>query len=90
MINADLFPLLDWSEVMNFPNITPLDVFLWLMRADLYIANVWWIFIGLVVIAALGGRRYRKNLRRRHDERDAAEQDAILYDQQYPDTYRDN
>lgn len=75
---------------MNLSDINLLDVFFWAMRANFYIANIWWVFIAMFAVALLGGKRYRKNLERRHAKQAEAERAAAEYDEQYPDSYQDD
>lgn len=85
---------------MNFPEVRPEDVFNWLMGVDQLVPGSYVVFAVFVVIAFLGGMRYRGNVERANAaerakaaqaeaERIAAEQVDDPYDDPAPDSYRE-
>jgi hypothetical protein len=62
---------MNWSDVMHFPLVTPIDIWNDITRTDFLIPNVYWVPVFMIVIILFGSRVHRRRVERNRKRREA-------------------
>jgi hypothetical protein len=85
---------MNWSDVMHFTEVTPIDVWNAITRTDFLIPNLYWVPVVMILLILIGSRAHRRrvhrNFQRRQLEEAAAAQrvaDADAESERYYEQY---